>query len=353
MRAVVAREGNLYVETVDEPQPGPGQVLVRPVATGICGSDIHTLDAQAEDHEALPAMVLGHEFCAEVLDHGPGTDKRVPVGSLVCSVPFVEGADGPELVGLTPNFPGGFSDRMVLQEHRLLVVPAGLDATSAAVTEPLAVGVHSVSAADLAPDDVPLVLGCGPIGLAVIAALKVAGHGPVVAADFSAPRRALAERAGADVVVDPSFGGPYDTWLALSGPALPPSPLLTAGHPDATTVVFDCVGAPGLLARHIEAVPSHARVVVVGVCATPDSFVPVRAIEKELTIKFVFAYRPEEFATALRLIADGSVDVSPWITGMCDLDGVTEAFDDLRSPDVHCKILVTPGAELAGSKETR
>ena len=91
-------------------------------------------------------------------------------------------------------------------------------------------------------------------------------------------------------------GGAYDTWLGLSGPPLPPSPLLAPGDPPATTVVFDCVGAPGLLAQHIEFVPSHSRLVIVGVCAVPDTFVPVRAIEKELTIRFVFAYRPAEFA---------------------------------------------------------
>ena len=343
MRAVVARSGTLTLEAVDDPSPGAGQVLARPVATGICGSDIHTLDAQATDGEALPAMVFGHEFCAEVLDHGPGTSPRVPVGSLVCSVPFVEGAAGPELVGLTPNFPGGFAERMVLQQDRLLMVPNGLSATSAAVTEPLAVGVHAVAVADLAAGDVPLVLGCGPIGLAVIASLRVAGHHPIVAADFSAARRSLAEHAGADVVLDPAAGGVYETWLGLSGPALPPSPLLTPGMPAATTVVFDCIGAPGLLARHIEAVPSHSRIVVVGVCAVADSFVPVRAIEKELTMKYVFAYRPEEFAGALRLIAEGVVDVAPWITDTCDLDGVDRAFQTLRSPEIHCKILVTPG----------
>jgi threonine dehydrogenase-like Zn-dependent dehydrogenase len=232
---------------------------------------------------------------------------------------------------------------MVLQEPRLLVVPNGLAATSAAVTEPLAVGVHTVATAQLAPEDVPLVLGCGPIGLAVIAALKVAGHRPIVAADFSAARRSLAERTGADVVVDPSAGAAYDTWLELSGPARPPSPLLDPHDAAATTVVFDCVGAPGLLAQIVEAVPSHTRLVVVGVCASTDSFVPVRAIERELTVRFVFAYRPEEFAHALHLIAEGIVDVTPWITGTCDLDGVADAFGQLRVPDHHCKIVVTPG----------
>ncbi len=342
MRAVVADAGRLSVEEIDAPSPGAGQVLVRPIATGICGSDLHVVDVQAEDPVAHPPMVLGHEFCAEVLDHGPGTTGAPPAGTLVCSVPFVDGPLGPELVGLSANYPGGFAEHMVLQASRLLPVPEGVDAARAAVTEPLAVGVHAVRTARLARRDVALVVGCGPIGLAVVSALKADGHGPVVAADFSAARRALAEGAGADVVVDPATSSPYDTWLGLAAAPLMPSPLLDAGSPAADTVVFDCVGAPGLMEAIITAVPSHTRIVVVGVCAASDSFVPVRAIEKELTVQYVFAYRPEEFALALSLIADGTVDVGPWITGTCDLDHVGAAFTDLRAADAHCKIIVAP-----------
>ena len=342
MRAVVAREGVLDVEEIADPTPGHGHVLARPVSAGICGSDLHALHLQAEDPEQLAPMVFGHEFCAEILDHGPGTHTIHPTGSLVCSVPFLDGPAGPELVGLTPNFPGGFAERILLQESRLILVPNGLDAARAALTEPLAVGVHAVAAARLAATDIPLVLGCGPIGLAVLAALKAAGHGPVVVSDFSPLRRTLAERLGADVIVDPADGDPYVTWLDLTGPALLPSPLLEPTALPAPTVVFDCVGAPGLTEQFISSAPSHSRLVVVGVCATSDSFVPVRAIEKELSIQYVFAYRPEEFARSLSLIAEGDVDVTPWITGTCKLDGVRQAFNDLTNPEQHCKILVNP-----------
>ena len=131
MRAVIADAGSLRVGEVDEPTPGSGHVLARPVASGICGSDLHTLHVQADAPELLPPLVFGHEFCAEILDHGPVTSGRLPVGSLVVSVPFVDGPMGPELVGLTPNYPGGFAERFVLQESRLLAVPNGLDADRA------------------------------------------------------------------------------------------------------------------------------------------------------------------------------------------------------------------------------
>lgn len=342
MRAVYARNGLLTVEEIAEPVPGEGHVLVRPAYTGICGSDLHALQLQAEDPVAVPSMVFGHEFCAEVLDYGPGTAKKFAKGSLVCSVPFIDGPEGPELVGLTPNFVGGYAERMLLQEHRLIPVPNGLSAQRAAVTEPLAVGVHAVGQAEMQPGDVALVIGCGPIGLAVIAALRAAGHRPIVAADFSPTRRRLAEQAGADIVINPADASPYVSWLEVAGDPLPPSPLLPNGAPHASTVVFECVGAPGLIAQFIELVPSHSRLVVVGACMMPDTIVPVRAIEKELTVKFVFAYRPEEFAYSLSLIAEGKVDVDPWITGTVNLDGVADAFNALGSPDKHCKVLVAP-----------
>ena len=104
MRAVVARSGTLHIETVDDRTPSTGQVLVRSLTNGICGSDLHVLHVQRADPEVLPAMILGHEFCAEILDHGPATSRRLPAGTLVCSVPFVDGPRGPELVGLSPNF---------------------------------------------------------------------------------------------------------------------------------------------------------------------------------------------------------------------------------------------------------
>src|SRR6202158_6786 len=86
----------------------------------------------------------------------------------------------------------------------VLEVPNGLAAEHAALTEPLAVGIHAVAKANVRGEEVPLVIGCGPVGLAVIAALKLKGLHPIVAADYSPARRALAEKLGADIVVAPA-----------------------------------------------------------------------------------------------------------------------------------------------------
>ncbi|MEX3650173.1 zinc-binding dehydrogenase [Mycolicibacterium porcinum] len=331
----------MSVGEVAEPVPGPGQVLVAPLACGICGSDLHLVESQAAMPDLLPAIVLGHEFVGELLDYGPDTERRIPLGMPVTSVPYLDTGDGPQLVGLSPAVTGGLAERLVLQERRLLPVSGDVPLRYAAFTEPLAVGVHAVAAADLQPGDAVLVVGCGPVGLSVIACLKAAGVGPVVAADFSPSRRALAEQIGADVVVDPAVSSPYQSWAELAGAPVPMSPLMDSPR-RANTVVFECVGVPGILATVMDSVPPHTRIVVVGVCMQPDTITPMVGTTKELSIRFVFAYRPDEFARALDWIAGGTVDVAPLVTATLPLDAATEAFEELRQPDKHCKILLLP-----------
>jgi 2-desacetyl-2-hydroxyethyl bacteriochlorophyllide A dehydrogenase len=344
VRAAVARGGHIVVDDVDEPVPTEGQVLVASLACGICGSDLHMLDVLGTLGPEAPSLVFGHEFCAEVLDHGPGTERRFAPGTRVCAVPYATGPDGPELIGYSARFPGGFAERLVIDAERLIAVPDDLPTEHAALTEPLAVGVHAVATARLTPGAPALVVGCGPIGLAVVAALKARGHGPIVAADFSPTRRARAERLGADVVVDPADHAPYETWTQLAATPLPSSPLLdaTVGPRPPGPVVFECVGVPGLLQQVIDGAPVHGHIVVVGVCTQPDAIQPAVAITKELSLDFVFAYRPAEITEALRLLATGTVDPTALVTGSVGLDEVDAAFTRLRTPDDDVKVLVTP-----------
>lgn len=297
MKAVVAQRGSVIIETVSDPVPGPGQVLVAPLACWICGSDLHLVESQAAMPDLVPAMVLGHEFVGELLDYGPGTERSIPIGTPVTSVPYLDTGDGPQLVGLSPAVTGGLAERLVLQEKRLLPVSGDIPLRYAAVAEPLAVGVHAVAAADLQP--------------------------------------------GADVVVDPALSSPYQSWAQLAGAPVPMSPLMDTPM-RANTVVFECVGVPGILATVMDSVPPQTRIVVVGVCQQPDTITPVIGITKELSIRFVFAYRPDEFARALDWIVTGTVDVAPFVTATLPLEAATEAFDELRQPDKHCKILLLP-----------
>jgi threonine dehydrogenase-like Zn-dependent dehydrogenase len=339
MRAVVMRDRKLLVADLPVPAPGPGEVLVRTLACGICGSDLHALKHAERMVEAgrragnprvmdlARDVVMGHEFCAEIVDHGPATTRALAVGTRVCSRPTLVRADGPQSIGYSNDNPGGYGEYMRLSEALLLPVPNGLSTDHAALTEPMAVGVHAVAKARLAPDDAPLVIGCGPVGLAVIAALRLIGSEPIVAADFSPRRRDLAATLGAHVVVDPAKGSVWEQ--------------RPAGR---TPVVFECVGVPGMLDQTMAAAPRGARVVVVGVCMEPDTIHPLLGIMKELNLQFVLGYTPDEFAATLRHIAEGAIPVTPLITGHVGLDGVARAFEELASPERHAKILVRPHA---------
>ena len=358
MRAAVMRDRKLVVADVPMPEPGPGDVLVRTLACGICGSDLHALKHADKFVETARRagnprvmdlgrdVVMGHEFCAEIVEHGPSTTRALPVGTRVCSRPTLLRESGPQSIGYSNDNPGGYGQYMRLSEAILLPVPNGLATDPAALTEPMAVGVHAVQKARLAQEDAPLVIGCGPVGLAVIAALRLAKMEPIVAADFSARRRELAGALGADVVVDPAASTPWQSWReaavyrdASRAPALPP---WLAGPAVRPAVVFECVGVPGVLDQVMVAAPRGTRIVVVGVCMEPDTIHPLIGIVKELSLQFVLGYTPEEFAATLRHIAEGEIPTAPLLTGHVGLAGVAGAFEELASPERHAKILVHP-----------
>ncbi|MBW2279111.1 MAG: zinc-binding dehydrogenase [Deltaproteobacteria bacterium] len=354
MRAAVMRDRKLVVDEIPDLVPGPGQVLVKTLACGICGSDLHALkhiDRMVETGRRSggafvmdPArdIVMGHEFCVEVVEHGEGCQKTLKPGARACSIPVLIGAGGLSPVGYSNDTPGGFAEYMLLNEMMLLEVPNGLSTENAALTEPMAVGWHAVAKANLTPEDVPLVIGCGPVGLAVIAGLRIRGAAPIVAADFSPARRRLAEQMGAHVVVDPAEGSPYKKWEELAQPE-PDAPATPFGPPALKpAAIFECVGVPGVLQQILEGASRGARVIVAGVCMEKDSIEPFFGINKELNLQFVLGYTPEEFAGTLRHLAEGEIVSEPLVTGKVGVEGVADAFEELASPERHAKILVEP-----------
>jgi threonine dehydrogenase-like Zn-dependent dehydrogenase len=337
MRAAVLRDGRMvYRDDVPEPVPGPGQVLVGVRACGICGSDLH-FAAHGAEVMAMTAelaagaggmgvdlnrdVFMGHEFSAEVLEAGPDTETHTP-GTVVTSFPVLLSGKGVEPIVYSNNTVGGYAERMLLSAPLLLPIPNGLDVKHAALTEPMAVGLHAVNKSNIAPGETALVLGCGPIGIAIIAALRARGVESIVACDFSPKRRELATAMGAHQTVNAGARSPFDTVKAA--------------------VVFEAVGVPGIIDDVLRRARPGTRLVVAGVCMQPDTVHPFFAIAKEISVQFVLAYNPDEFGESLRALAEGDIDVTPLITGEVGLEGVGEAFDDLTDPERHCKILVTP-----------
>ncbi|QIS23249.1 zinc-binding dehydrogenase [Nocardia terpenica] len=380
MKAVVCSQGKLEVADIAAPRPGAGQVLVRVLRCGICGSDLHArlhcdelaalAAATGYDHfmRSDQRVVLGHEFCGEVVEYGPGCRRRWRAGTRVVALPILRNGRQPHLTGLSADAPGGYAELAVVQESMTFPVPNGLSADHAALTEPMAVAWHAVRRGRVGKGRTAFVVGCGPIGLAVITMLKASGVRTVVASDFSPRRRELAARCGADVVVDPAAESPweaapkgritgasdvlnlgFDTMQRLRRiPKLPWWQVFRLLHTldagPAGPVIFECVGVPGIIDGILAAAPPRSRVVVVGVCMQADTVHPAMAINKELELRFVLGYDPGEFRDTLHMIAAGKVDPAPLVTATVGLDGVDNAFAALGNPEQHAKILIDPAS---------
>ena len=381
MKAVVCRKAELRVADVADPIPGPGQVVLRVERCGICGSDLHArhhcdhwADLMVRDGlrdfvRSTEDVVFGHEFCGEVLDHGPGTRRRHGPGTRVCAVPLQRHGDAVLLTGLSAASPGAYAERVIVEESLVMPVPNGLGPDLAALTEPMAVAWHAVRRGEVGRKDVAVVVGCGPVGLGVICALKARGAGTIVASDFSAGRRELARRCGADVVVNPAEQSPFRDWkdygfigdlnqalvtLLEARDQLGRLPVpwwhawrvaeaLGAAAPK-RPIVFECVGMPGVLQSLLDGAPLMSRIVVAGVCMKEDRIEPAVAINKEIDLRFVLGYTPLEYRDTLHAIADGRLHCAPLVTGTVGLAGVDAAFTALGDPDRHAKILIDPSS---------
>ena len=338
MQAVTMERGILRKVEVDEPIPKRGEVLVKSIACGICGSDLHaakhTEDFVRTSRESGGAfklttfspVILGHEFCAEIVDYGPNTEKSLSPGTLVCAAPVL--LRDPFLsIGFSEKTPGGFSQYMLLSESVMQPVPSGVRAEEAALTEPVAVALHAINKARLEGNEEIVVIGCGPVGLAILTILKSSFKGQIIASDFSPQRRSLAEKVGAHQVVNPQEASPFSSKFLRK---------------NKKTVVFECVGVPGVIDDIILEAPQNSKLVVVGVCLQKDSFRPLIAINKEISMQFVLGWSMEEFSESLNKIASGEINASALITKQITLDQVSETFKELSSPNADAKVLVKP-----------
>ena len=385
MKAVICQQAELSVAEQPDPVPGKGQLLLEVTRAGICGSDLHArhhcdelagvmVETGYEDFmRSDQAITFGHEFAGRVAEHGPGCRKTAKAGADVVAVPLIRRGKEVHTVGLSALAPGAYAERMLVEESLAFPVPNGLAPDVAALTEPLAVGLHAVRRSDVKKSDDAIVIGCGPVGLAVILHLKAKGVRKVIASDFSPGRRALAQACGADVVVDPATESPYEKEASEKHIVEVPAALdmavgvierahklripwwhfwraaEAAGVRPKSPVVFECVGVEGVIDEIIAKAPFFTRVVVVGLCMGTDHIRPAMAINKEIDLRFVIGYSPSEYRESLHKLAEGDVDATPLITGTVGLEGVDGAFTALGDPETHAKVLIDPkrqGAEI-------
>jgi (R,R)-butanediol dehydrogenase/meso-butanediol dehydrogenase/diacetyl reductase len=335
MRAVVvAGPRRLAVEEVPDPTPEPGQVVLRVSACGICGSDLHV-------HQAgfLPVgAIMGHEFSGEVVEGVGGLES----GARVCALPALSCGrcarcrDGLGAYCSTQRAlgfgqaPGAYAEYVAVAAHEVVRLPSGVDDERAALVEPLAVGLHAVLVGRVARGETCLVIGAGPIGIAITLWARHLGAAEVIVSERAPGRRALAERLGATRVVDPE----QEDLAAV----------LARSAPEGADVVFEAVGARGLIQQCLERVRFRGRVVVAGVCITPDTIQPGPAVLKEASVHFVLAYEKRDFERTVELLERKELEPAALITDRIGLDAVPAAFDALEHPAEQCKVLVLPGS---------
>lgn len=326
----------LAVKTIATPDPGPHQLILRVRACGVCGSDLHMTETHSSI--ALPAgAVMGHEFSGEVAAIGRALKGRFREGDRVVGFPYLCGCEAPCLdpgyngdrcptglpIGLGQHN-GAFAEYVRIGETGAYRLPDGVSFEEGALVEPLAVGLHAVEKGKVQRGDTVLIVGAGPVGLAVALWCRFSGARRVIVSERAPARMKLAERFGASDVLDPAR------------PLIPQVQAIAGKGPD---VIFECVGLPGMIDETMRIAPRGCRIVVAGLCQGVDTITPLRGVMKELTLQFVVAYTSREFGMVIEMIARDRIDALALITDRVTLDELPDAFEQLRTPGSQCKLM--------------
>jgi len=332
--AVVQPDRSLRIEEVPTPEASAGSVVVKVAFCGICGSDLHLLEAGF-----LPAgCVIGHELSGTVAQVGAGVQGWhegdavvvLPMDPCFACEPCRRGdvqickGGVDRSYGLGTN-PGGFSAYMRVRPSMLFRVPPGLGLREAALNEPWSVAVHGVNLSGFRMGASAAIMGAGPIGLLTLSALKAGGAVGIQVSEPDPFRAGKARAAGADLVLDPSHGSISALIQERTG-----------GLP---RFVFDCAGTATSFQEATDIADHHGVVTALGVPMGGASLFPISWFLKELRLAFSFGYSYSEFGSCLKLLAQGAVDADLVVSDVMPLAEIDEAFKRLRGSG-HTKILI-------------
>jgi (R,R)-butanediol dehydrogenase/meso-butanediol dehydrogenase/diacetyl reductase len=339
MKAAVFHEPGtpLAVEIVPDPAPETGEAVIRVRYCGVCGTDLH---ATQHHNDTDGGRIMGHEFTGEIVALGADAEGGWREGDRLCSPPFISCGHclaclqgrhwrcaSLRITGGGP-VPGAFAEYVRVHLSASVRLPGEVSWKAGALVEPLAVGLHAVrgSARGLSGKNV-LVIGAGPIGLAVSLWCRLFGARHVVVSELEPGRAQKALKYGATGTIDPRGRLP-EQFLDVAG-----------AEPD---VIFECVGIPGMIAHAIDIAPFGAELVIVGFCMDADSFMPATAMVKELSVQFVIGHEKPDFQLVVDMLAAGRLDVEDMITDIYAFDQFSAGFEALRAPTHQCKILLDP-----------
>ncbi|WP_198664444.1 zinc-dependent alcohol dehydrogenase [Jiangella endophytica] len=316
--------GRIGVEERPQPTAGEGEVLIRTIATGICGSDVHGYTGQNGRRHV--GQVMGHETVGVVVGQGPGTDGTAAVGSVVTVNPQLRPGPGggARVLGVNPEISSAFAEYFVMPAENVVPLPVGMRVEHGALVEPLAVGYHAAIRGEVAPGQRVLVLGAGPIGLACVIAARRLGAGDILVSEPVPERRRRAARLGA-VVIDP-FQEDVAAFCARTG---------------AVDVAIDAVGRSETIDAALTSVRAGGRVSLVGM-ASPIVEIPAYSISvSERRVVGSFCYTPEEFRETAAWASGEPALLDQLIDGRVTFDEADAAFSALAQDDASAsKVLV-------------
>ena len=337
MRAVAFEGTDKKLGLVDIPIPeaGPGQLLLKVAACGICGSDLHAYQAAFSP----PGTVFGHEFAGEIAAVGEQVegdwqvgDRAIAMGAMTCGqctaceAGNLLGCISPVMIGFNTN--GAYAEYVIVQAATTIKIGAGTEYPSAALVEPLTVGLAAFRDCNLPMAGNILIIGAGIIGITVIKWAKFFGAEHVGISDLEPARLKRAGNAGATVTINASeCDDPVEAFREATGTD--------------PQVIVECVGAP-MLQNLVDIAPQKAHIVAVGCNLTPEPITSLAAAQKQLRMTFSFGYTLEDFQFVVRMIEAGRIETGDLITRTVSLEEVPDAFAGLMQPNEHCKIMIQP-----------
>ena len=321
------------------PEVGPHDVLVKNIAAGICGTDVHIYFGEKGASEVEPPVVLGHEYSGLVEKVGSEV-TAVKVGDHVTVDPNMYCGQCaycragkkqlcPNMVAVGVSFNGGFAEYSVVPEAQCFVLNPELPYEVGAMAEPLACCLHGIDLAEIKPGQNVLVIGGGAIGLIMAQLAKLSGAAKVIVSEPVEMRRQIAMQVGADGTIDPIHENVRERFAALTGF-------------EGAEVVIECVGKPIAVKQAMEAAAKGAMLMLFSVPGVDSKFeLPLFDIfKKELTIRGSMV-NPDTHARAVALLNSGRLQIEPLITHRFPLEQVEDAIKMQMSAE-SIKVLVKP-----------
>lgn len=319
--AVFYAKEDLRIENIEKPTPKAGEVLIKVMACGICGTDVHIYHGDEGAAATPPRTVLGHEFAGVVEAVGEGV-TAVKAGDRVCIDPnklcnecyYCKSGIGhfcESMIGIGTTVNGGFSEYCAVPQSQVYKIADTTTFEMAAMTEPVACCVHGIDMCEISCGDTVAVIGGGMIGMIMLQLAKISGAGRVIMIEPVAEKREIAKKLGADICIDP-ISEDAEKVIADNGI-------------ERVSAVIECVGKPATMEQAIKIAGRKSVVMMFGLTAPDDTITvkPFEIFKKEIVLKASFI-NPYTQKRALELIDNGKIDVSSIVYGVEPLDKLPE-----------------------------